>query len=162
MDLKANLYLDRAENEIVLAKCNFEISKDIGLKKILKIPEDKTFFNDVISQCYYSIFYAAKAYLLTKGIITAPPEEHKKTYIQFKKIAISGELDNQLLEIYEKEAEKAITLLGIFRWEKRKRGRFTYNVNSNANLPYAEESIKNAIKFASIIKAIVEKIKLKS
>jgi len=47
--------------------------------------------------------------------------------------------------------------LKIFLLEKRKRGRFTYNVNANANIPYAKESVENARKFVSIIKSFLEK-----
>ena len=157
MDSEVKLYLQRAENEIILAKTDFEISLSEELKNILKIAKEKTFFNDVISHSYYSIFYTAKACLLSKGIKTEPPEEHKKTYEEFKKIVDSGELDRQLIEIYEKEAEKAEILLMIFFREKRKRGRIVYNVNANSNMPYAKESVDNARKFVSIIKSILEK-----
>ena len=156
MDLKVKLYLERAENKIILARTNFNISINKELKYQLKIPAEKTFFNDIISDSYYAIFYAAKAYLLTKGIITRAPEEHKKTYLELKKIVDSGKLDNQLWEIYEKEADKADSLLSIFYLEKGKRGKFTYNVNANANIPFAQESIDNAIKFVSNIKAIID------
>lgn len=156
MDSKVKLYLERAENEVLLAKTNFEISTNLELKNILKIPKEKTFFNDVISQCYYSIFYAAKAYLLLKNVRTYPPEEHKKTYEEFEKFVVSGELSKQLLDIYELERGKAEALLNIFQLEKGKRGKFVYNVNANANIPYAKESIENARTFVSIIKKIIE------
>jgi len=138
MDSGVRIYLDRAENKIILAKTNFEISTSGPIRDTLKIPKGQTFFNDVISQCYFSIFYAAKAYLLSKGIETKAPEEHRKTYDSFKAIATSGSLDKQLLDIYDAEAEKASVLLKIFSLEKSKRGRFTYDVNSNANIPYAK------------------------
>ncbi len=158
MDLRVRLYLDRAENGLLLAKTNFEMSLSKELKKILNLPEDKTFFNDVISQCYYSIFYTAKAYLLLKFIETSPPEEHKKTYLEFKKFVESGILGRQLLEIYDRETEKADFLLKIFYGEKSKRGRFTYDVNSSANIPHARESLDNARTFVSLIKTIIEEI----
>lgn len=155
MDSRAKLYLERAENKVILAKTNFDISISKELKKILKIPFEKTFFNDVISDCYYSIFYAAKAYLLSKGIETKPPEEHKKTYEEFKKFVVSGELNKQLLEIYEKESEKAEVLLKILFLERKKRGLFTYNIKSEANIPFTKESLENARTFVSLIKKII-------
>lgn len=157
MDSVVKIYLERAENEIILAKTNLEISLSDSLKNKLKIPVDKTFFADVISESYYAIFYSAKAYLISKRIKTIPPEEHKKTYKEFKMFVESGELDKELLKIYDSEVEKAAVLLRIFKTEKNKRGRFTYDVNSNANIPYAKESIKNAINFVSLIKSILEK-----
>ena len=157
MDLKIKSYIERAENELILAKANFELSVKEEIKQILKVPSGKTFFNDVISESYYSIFYSAKAYLLSQNIWTEAPEEHRKTYEEFKKLVESKKLNKQLNEIYEVESEKAETLLKIFFSEKKNRGRFTYNINANANLPFAEQSIKNAIIFASAIKAILEK-----
>lgn len=155
----AELFIERADNELLLAKMNFDISKEEKLKEILNIPKEKTFFNNVISQAYYSIFYAAKAYLETKNIHTSPPEEHKKTYEEFKKIIDLGELKMELFEIYEKETIKAETLLEIFFSEKRKRGLFTYSIKSEANIPVAQESIENAKKFISPIKSIINEQK---
>ncbi|HJX50746.1 MAG TPA: hypothetical protein VJ438_04755 [Candidatus Nanoarchaeia archaeon] len=66
-------------------------------------------------------------------------------------------MDKELLEIYESELSKAEALLNIFLLEKSKRGRFTYNLKSEANLPYAQESIENARKFVSSLKKILEK-----
>lgn len=157
MDSGIKIYIERANNELLLAKVNFNISTEIKLKDILNIPREKTFFNDIISQAYYSIFYAAKAYILQNGIITKPPEEHKKTYNNFKKFVKSGKIDKELLEIYKTESEKAEVLLNIFFEEKRKRGIFTYKVDSEANIPSAQESINNAIKFVSTIINLIEK-----
>lgn len=51
---------------------------------------------------------------------------------------------------------KADSLLEIFKIEKMKRGFFTYNIKSEANMPYAQESIHNARKFISSVKAIIQ------
>jgi hypothetical protein len=107
------------------------------------------------------VVHTAKAYLLSKEIKTCLPNEHKKTYNELKKFVDSGKLDQQLLDIYTSESEKADVLLNIFYWEKRKRGRFTYNVNANANIPFAKESLENSKKFASLIKAIIENEEIK-
>lgn len=157
MDSRVDLYLKRADDELLLAKINFDISTKDNLKDILNIEKTKTFFNDVISQAYYSIFYSAKAYLLSKGIETKPPEEHKKTYLEFKKLVESGELKSELLDIYERESDKAEVLLDIFFKEKKKRGNFVYNMNSQANIPFTEESISNSRKFISTIKNLLKK-----
>lgn len=158
MDSEAKIYIDRAENEIILSENDMKISLEDETKKVLGIPAEKTFFNSVIGHAYYAIFYAAKAYLHGFGIKTGPPEEHKKTYEEFKKIVDSGKIDKQLLEIYEAESMKAEVLLDILLREKRKRGLFTYNVKSEANIPYAKESIDNSIKFVSIIKLLLENL----
>ena len=156
MDIKINGYLDRAENELILAQANFSFSTIDEVKLKLGISMEKTFFNNVISESYYAIFYCAKAFLISLGIKTEPPEEHKKTYEEFKKIVESKRVDKQLAEIYEEETGKAEVLLKIFFDEKRNRGRFTYNVNANANKPFAEQSIKNAKFFCSTIKHLIE------
>ncbi|HLC98010.1 MAG TPA: hypothetical protein VJC21_04480 [Candidatus Nanoarchaeia archaeon] len=156
MDIKVKGYLDRAENELVLANANFSLSITDAVKLKLGISRDKTFFNNVISESYYAIFYCAKAFLISLNIKTEPPEEHKKTYEEFKRIVWSKRLDKQLADVYEEETGKAETLLEIFFVEKRNRGRFTYNVNANANKPFAEQSIKNAKFFCSTIKHLME------
>jgi len=74
-------------------------------------------------------------------------------------LVYSNKLRDQLLEIYEKETEKAEVLLKIFFSEKRKRGIFTYNVKSEANIPSAMESIENAKTFISSINEIIMKPK---
>src|SRR3989344_420711 len=156
MDIKVNGYLERAENGLILAKANFELSTQDKAKEVLNISLGRTFFNDVISESYYAIFYSAKAFLLSLGIKTEPPEEHKKTYDEFRKLVEARKIDKQLSAIYEEESNKAETLLRIFFDEKRNRGRFTYNVNANANKPFAEQSIKNARFFCSTIKYLIE------
>ena len=93
---------------------------------------------------------------MSKGIKTDPPEEHKKTYDAFSRYVRLGEIDKKLMEIYESEIMKADSLLKIFRIEKKKRGMFTYNVKSEANTPYAQESLDNAKLFVSSIKKILE------
>lgn len=158
MDSEVNLYLKRAEDEFLLAKKDLQISTDFKLKEIFGIAKEKTFFHSVITHAYYAIFYCAKAYLISKGIKTKPPEEHKKTYEEFKKLVDLGKLDKELLAIYDKEIVKAETLLDIFFIEKRKRGIFTYDIRSEINLPYAKESIQNAQKFISALKSILENI----
>ncbi|MFT4309657.1 MAG: hypothetical protein ACMXYL_04170 [Candidatus Woesearchaeota archaeon] len=80
------LYLERAENELELAKIVFRISYDNRLKEdLFGLSHNFTFYSAVISHGYYSIFYTAKAYLMSKGIKTESPEEHRKTYEEFRK-----------------------------------------------------------------------------
>ena len=86
------------------------------------------------------------------------PEEHRKTLQEFAKFVNNGVLDKELLIIYESEIAKADALLKIFKVERKKRGIFTYNVKSEANIPSANESIDNAIKFVSVIISLIEKI----
>ncbi len=115
--------------------------------------KEDTYYSATISHSYYSIFYAAKAYLLLKGIKTQTPNEHKKTFEEFSKLAEAGTIDMELLNIYRTMLIKADTLLHIFELEKGKRGKFTYRRIPQANKEPAEESIKNAqIFFKSIFR----------
>jgi uncharacterized protein (UPF0332 family) len=155
MDSEVNLYLLRAEDEFLLSQKDLQISTDNKTKEFFGIQKDKTFYYSVISHAYYSIFYSAKAYLLNKEIRTKVPNEHKKTFNAFKRFVRKGIIDKELLKIYEAEIIKADFLLKIFHSEKRKRGTFTYQMKSEANLPFAEESIRNAREFISNIKAII-------
>jgi len=159
MDLEVRLHTERAGNEFRLAKAVFSLSRNPGIKKQLGANEDDTFYSAAISHAYYSIFYAAKALLLSKGVRTKPPEIHKKTYDMFKEVFVdTGILDVELLRIYDTMLVRADELLSLFKEEKWKRGHFTYQTVSQANVPYAEESLKNARKFVeNVLEVILHK-----
>ena len=59
--------------------------EEIYSKESFELPQHITFYSSVISHSYYSIFYAAKALLLKKGLKTESPNVHTKTYFIFKK-----------------------------------------------------------------------------
>ncbi len=144
----SKIYIERAENELELAKIIYKISKDKEIQEnIFGINLHLTFYSAVISHSYYSIFYAAKSYLSSKKIKTKAPEEHKKTFEKFKELVNKGIIDVELLKIYEQIMIKADTLLHIFKIEKKKRGDFTYQKLPQANKEPAETSLNNAKTF---------------
>ena len=150
------LLIKRAENEIITAEKLKRMSEDFEAKIFMEIPKDITFYSSVISHAYYSIFYSARALLLTKNITVASPNVHSKTLKEFKKQFVNtGILDKKLFEIYQDILIKADSLLQIFKDEKWKRGNFTYNTISQANKQPAEESLENAKLFVSSIRAII-------
>ena len=94
MDLNYNLYLERANNEIKFADIALFVSNNMKIQTdVMKIEEPETYFSSVISHSYYCIFYSAKAYLAKKRIKTEAPEEHKKTYDEFKRLVFQGIID---------------------------------------------------------------------
>lgn len=123
MDLTAKIFIERAENEIVVAETLKRVSDEASAKQYFDIDSKMTFYSSVISHSYYAIFYAAKAILMTKNIKTSAPEIHRKTFEEFKRNFVdTGILDVKLLEIYKKMAVRADELLEIFKDEKWKRG----------------------------------------
>ena len=160
MDSMAKLYIKRAENEVVAAEKLKQMSDNAEVREFMQIRQDMTFYSSVISHAYYSIFYAAKAILLTKNISTSSPNIHLKTLDAFKAHFVdTGVLDVKLLEIYKKLIVRADALLEIFKDEKQKRGDFTYNTIPQANQEPAEDSINNAKIFLSNIRKVVEMTK---
>ncbi len=154
--MDSKLCIHRAENEIKLAEIIFVISEKPNIQtETFKVNEPETYFSAVIAHSYYSIFYAAKAYLLTKGVEVSAPEEHKKAFEEFKKFVESGELDVELLRIYQEALVRAEYLLGIFKEEKKKRGEFTYKTMPQANKGPAKESIDHAKSFYKHLLAIL-------
>ena len=102
MDLNYNLYLERANNEIKFADIALIVSNNKELQvNVFKIEQPETYYSSVISHAYYCIFYSAKAYLAKKGIKTEAPEEHKKTYEEFRRLVFLGTIDKELLKIYD-------------------------------------------------------------
>lgn len=158
MDSQYKPYIERAANEMKLAEMIFKISLDDTLQiSVFKIPNPETYFSGVISHSYYAIFYCAKAYLTKKGIKTEFPNEHMKTFDEFKKFIDDGILDVELLNIYEQLLLRAETLLSIFHEEKGKRTKYTYKKLPQANKEPAEESMKNSRVFFKHINKILEK-----
>ena len=157
MDTVIKQYLERSENELRLSIILMNISGSEEKARFGANKED-TFYSSVISHAYYSIFYSAKAILLTKNIKTYPPDIHKRTFEAFKREFVdSGILDLELLRIYNEMIVRADELLGIFQIEKGKRGKFVYKTIPQANIEPANDSINNAKKFVSHIKQIIEK-----
>ena len=154
--MDSRLYIHRAENEIKLAEIIFVISEEPAIQKeTFKVKEPETYFSAVISHSYYSIFYAAKAYLAKKGVDITAPEEHKKAFAEFKKFVENGELDVELLKIYQEALVRAEYLLGIFKEEKKKRGEFTYRTMPQANKEPAKKSVDHAKTFFKNINNIL-------
>lgn len=142
------MYFKRAKTELETAEILDKVSNNKDIKSTFDLSPDSTYYSGVISHAYYTIFYSAKAMLLTKKIETKAPEVHKKTLDAFKAQFIdSGILDAKLLVIYQQMTIRAETLLEIFKTEKKKRGDFTYNTIPQANLEPAEESIRNTKMF---------------
>lgn len=156
--LEIKIYLERAENEFRLAKLLLNISqKQTEVKEELGAKKEDTFYSSVIAHAYYCIFYSAKALLLAKCIKTDSPDIHKKTLDGFKKYFVdTGILDVELLRIYSKMIIRADELFGLYKIEKKKRGKFVYQTIPQANLEPAEESIENARKFLTNIKAVIK------
>ena len=157
MSNEFELYLQRAENELVAAQMLFDVSSNPDLQKEqFKLEKDFTFYSIVIGHSYYSIFYSAKAILIKNNVETEAPEVHRRTVEAFEKYLVrTGKLDIELLKIYQKMIVRADALLGIFSLEKRKRGEFTYQKLPQANKEPAQESLDNAYFFFKNVNKIL-------
>jgi uncharacterized protein (UPF0332 family) len=159
MDTIITNYLERAENEIILSDAIMRLCVDNKSRQEFIIPKNIYFYSAIISHSYYAIFYSAKAMLLLKGKRTSSPNVHSETLNAFKKDLVdNGFLDFELFKIYKKTAIKAMELYGIFIFEKRKRGIFTYTTLPQADKDAAQESLKNSKFFVSHIKSIINAI----
>lgn len=157
MDSIFKIYLKRAENELNLSMMIQKISDDKQIQLDIFGTQEDTYYSAVISHAYYAIFYAAKAYLLLKGIKTKAPEEHRKTIEGFSKLVDKGVVDVELLKIYQTMLIRTDTLLDIYGTEKGKRGKFTYRKIPQANKEPAQKSISNAKTFFKHIFRLCEK-----
>lgn len=157
MSSQAELYLARAENELIAAQILFKISSEEMLqKKEFQLKKMLTFYSSVISHAYYCIFFSAKARLIAEGIKTDSPNVHKKTIDAFElHLVNTGKLDFELLKIYKTMILRADELLQIFSREKRKRGEFTYQTLPQANKAPADDSLKNAELFFKTMNKVI-------
>jgi uncharacterized protein (UPF0332 family) len=157
MDSEVKIMLDRADNEILAAKALKRLSEEEKYQQELNIPDKTTFYSSVISHSYYSIFYAARAYLIFKKVkLSSEQGIHQQVYFKFRKIIVEEPAGKEILELYEGVRTKAEVLLGIFNDEKRKRKAFTYETISQANKSPAEESITNASTFFLHIQSFIK------
>jgi len=149
MDSTTNVYFNRAGNEIALAQAVVLLSENEKIKQeVFHMPKEITFYSAVISHSYYAIFYSAKAYLRTKGVVfTEKQGQHQRVYHEFGKLVKKGVIDKELLEIYKEARIKAETLLEILRQEKDNRNEFTYEKLPQANKEPAKSSLRNAQQF---------------
>jgi uncharacterized protein (UPF0332 family) len=157
VDSEHKIYLKRSENELNLSFIIHKISDDTKMQiDIFGVKED-TYYSAVIAHAYYSIFYAAKAYLILLGTRTRAPEEHRKTYDEFSKLVDKGIIDVELLKIYHNTLIKADNLLQIYSVERSKRGMYTYHRIARANKEPANESTIHAKRFFGSIALLCEK-----
>lgn len=160
MDSEDKLLIERAEHEILTSEILEKLSKieysDVNER--LDIPSGNTFYSAVIGHAYYSIFYGAKAYLVSKGTKFSEQGQHSAVYYKFKKLVNAGELDKELMIIYEDAKIKAEILLSILEDEEEKRTRYTYKTIPQANKEPAEKSIENAKFFISHIKEFINRV----
>lgn len=156
MDSKVNLFIGRAENEILAAQSLKRLSEEDSLKTEFNLPISTSFYSSVISHAYYSIFYSAKAYLMHKNVsLLSKQGQHQQVYFEFRKLVNKGVIETELLKIYEDIKGKAEVLLDILKTEKDKRTNFSYETIPQANKQPAQDSLDNAIFFISHIRALI-------
>ena len=162
MDSNINICLERADNELLLSKAIYLLSESGDLKKSkFNLPEDITFYSSVISHAYYGIFYSAKAYLISKNVPIPEQGQHNAVYYKFKQFVKKGDIDKELLNIYNDLRIKAKTLLEILDKEGENRTTYTYHTLPQANKEPSEKSIENAQNFVSNMNALIKNLSTK-
>ena len=160
MATSAELCLERADNELALARAIYLLSDNPQLKKEnFLLPEEITFYSAVITHAYYGMFYSAKAYLISKSVSLPEQGQHNAVYHKFKQFVKKGEIDKELLIIYDALRIKAEMLLEILDQEEENRTNYTYYTLPQANKAPAEKSIETSQVFVSNMKALVNHLK---
>ena len=156
MDSDIELSLERAQNEILLARAVRLLTEDAKLKReVFKLDEKITFYSGVIEHAYYAIFYAARAYVVSKGVNLPEQGVHNAVYLAFRKFVRQGKINEEMLALYDEVKIKAETLLEIFESEGENRTKFTYKTLAQANKKPADDSIENATTFVLEIKGLL-------
>ena len=159
MDSNTNLCIERSENELALAKAIQYLSENEKTKtEIFNIPKETTFYSGAIAHAYYAIFYSAKAYIISKGIKLPEQGQHQAVYYKFKKFVNEGQINEELLALYNEIKIKAEMLLEILDKEEENRTVYTYYKLPQANKEPAQKSIDNAQFFVSHIKALIGQV----
>lgn len=96
---KINLYQKKGENSFRIAAFLLRAAKDKKLREVNNLP-DELFLNYwIITICYYSMLYLAKALILTKGYET---DDHFSTQVALGALfVVTNELEIKDLEILD-------------------------------------------------------------
>ena len=155
MESHVQAYLSEAESDLALAKVSYVLSTDKGQRESLSVPKEVNFLKKVSTLSYFAMFHAAKALLISNGIITNFPNEHIKTYLALKDYLHSKGPETPPIRTNRNEAVTPKDLLKIFYREKDKRVDSTYKVTVEATQLEAETSLSNADTFISAMKCLL-------
>jgi uncharacterized protein (UPF0332 family) len=145
-------------------KLNIDILNRLEQNAIESLVSSKELFDKKISflwtvvTSYYSMFYIASAYVYKRGYKAQHKIVHK--VINEALIVLSkNELETSLLEDYEEEKEKALSiaenLLDSFEYERSKRASFQYEMTSDLKESKAKTSLKRAQNFLQIFRKLI-------
>ncbi|MCX6816054.1 MAG: hypothetical protein NT120_04350 [Candidatus Aenigmarchaeota archaeon] len=167
------IYMQNAERSFATASLLLDISDSSELKKANKMEPDFETYIWVLVASYYSMFYAANALLAKSGLRTSEKIAHKATsdalvvyFILNNKLAksmyesyqesmsIAMDLTKQDMETFMKKAE---SLASALEDERRKRGKFQYNMKLEMKRSKAVTSLERAREFIKEIRTLVRK-----
>ena len=108
---------------------------------------------------YYAMFYIANAYLYKKGYKTKHKIVHKIIADALITLA-RKELEEQLIQEYEEEKDKALSLaqqlLDEFEYERAKRSTFQYEMTKELKETKAETSLNRAKNFVKTFRELLK------
>lgn len=165
-------FLEHAQKSLRTGAVIFDVSTDEKTKETLGVERNFESHLWVIVTSYYSMFYAALALLANEGIKTGGQIVHKVVadalihfFIQNKRLA-------KMLEAYEEAKDTSLNLIGreelmkrveekadelvvAYERERKKRGKFQYDVGEMAKRGFAETSLRRARDFVSETRKIL-------
>ncbi|MBI5061208.1 MAG: hypothetical protein HZB67_02745 [Candidatus Aenigmarchaeota archaeon] len=167
------IYLQNAERSFATANLLLAISDSSELKKANKIePEFETYIWVLITS-YYAMFYAANALLAKIGLKTTEKIAHKVTSDAFViYFILNNKLAKSLFESYQESMSHAMDLTkqdmetfitkaekfaSSLEDERRKRGKFQYNMKLEMKRSKAVTSLERAREFIREIRILVNK-----
>jgi uncharacterized protein (UPF0332 family) len=168
-----NIYLQNAERSFATASLLLSVSDSPELKKANKIEPDFETYIWVLVTSYYAMFYAANALLAKIGLKTTEKIAHKVTsdalvvyFILNNKLAKSlyesyQESMSQAMDLTKQDMEnfilKAEKLALSLEDERRKRGKFQYNMKTEMKRSRAVTSLERAREFLREIRILAKK-----
>ena len=167
-----DVYLQNAERSFATASLLLSVSDSPELKKTNKMEPEFETYVWVLVASYYSMFYAANALLAKIGLKTAEKMAHKVTsdalvvyFILNNKLAKSlyesyRESMSQAMDLTKQDMEtfiiKAEKLASSLEDERRKRGKFQYNMKIEMKRSKAFTSMERAREFLSEIRILAK------
>lgn len=148
-------YIDKARHNIQTASLLMEASKDLEIKKKLRVTDDYIGYDWVISCGYYAMFHAATACLAAIGIKAKTHEsliDGIEYYFVYKeKVIESTDIDR--MKVAKKLDDRYVNRM----WAtKSKRNTAQYKADAIIAQKDAEKTYKDAIDFVDALEGLIK------
>lgn len=146
-------YLDKSRHNLETANLLLKLSEDEGAKRALKLPDDYSAYDWVISASYYAMFHAAAAVLGDVGLRTRSHEcliEALEFHFVHKKRILKVELVEKIIRLRSLERKYVNQMWSV----KSRRNIAHYKAEESISRSDAHKSLQDAYEFVERMESL--------